>query len=217
MSPTRIHHLFDQRVQEDPDHPFLYLPQGVISMGALARMVDALETELRDSKVRTGDRVLVAAENCPEHVALVLACSRVAAWACGVNARMTASELAGFVAKSDARLVYFTSGVSAAARTHAQAQVTLPSVLPGLLRSQTSLQATPQEGPLAEAVAAIIFTSGTTGQPKGVMLSHAGLLQFARVSAQSRALGPQDRSYAYLPMTHIFGLGTVLTASIFAR
>jgi acyl-CoA synthetase (AMP-forming)/AMP-acid ligase II len=217
MNPTRIHHLFDQRVKEDPDHPFLYLTHGVITMGELASMVDTLEIELRDSQVRTGDRVLVAAENCPEHVALVLACSRVGAWACGVNARMTASELAGFVAKSDARVVYFTSGVSAAARTHAQAQVTLPSVLPGLLRSQTSLQATPQEGPLAEAVAAIIFTSGTTGQPKGVMLSHAGLLQFARVSAQSRALGPQDRSYAYLPMTHIFGLGTVLMASIYAR
>lgn len=217
MNPTRIHHLFDQRVQEDPSHPFLYLTDGVITMGELAQMVDALEIELLDCQVRMGDRVLVAAENCPEHVALVLACSRVGAWACGVNARMNANELAGFVAKADARVVYFTSGVSAAARAHALAQATLPSVLPGLLRSATAEQATVQEGLLAEAVAAIIFTSGTTGQPKGVMLSHAGLLQFARVSAQSRQLGPVDRSYAYLPMTHIFGLGTVLMASIYAR
>jgi acyl-CoA synthetase (AMP-forming)/AMP-acid ligase II len=40
------------------------------------------------------------------------------------------------------------------------------------------------------------------------------LLHFGRVSAESRQLGPHDRSYAYLPMTHIFGLGTVLMASL---
>ena len=217
MNPTRIHHLFDQRVQEDPDHPFLYLKEGQITMGDLALRVDALESELRQSDVRLGDRVLVVAENCPEHVALILACSRVGAWACGVNARMTASELAGFIAKSDARVVYFTDGVSVAAGRHAQALTTLPSILPGLLRTHTLDTATVQTGVLAESVAAIIFTSGTTGQPKGVMLTHAGLLQFAKVSSQSRLLGMADRSYAYLPMTHIFGLGTVLMASIYAR
>lgn len=96
MNLTRIHHLFDQRVQEDPDHPFLYLKQGHITLGELAVSVDALESELRQADVRLGDRVLVVAENCPEHVALILACSRVGAWACGVNARMSASELAGY-------------------------------------------------------------------------------------------------------------------------
>ena len=217
MNPTRIHHLFDQRVQEDPEHPFLYLKEGLITMGELSLRVDALESELRQSDVRLGDRVLVVAENCPAHVALILACSRVGAWACGVNARMTASELAGFIAKSDARVVYFTGGVSVAAGRHAQALTTLPSVLPGLLRTHTVATATVQSGVLAESVAAIIFTSGTTGQPKGVMLTHAGLLQFAKVSSQSRQLGKADRSYAYLPMTHIFGLGTVLMASIYAR
>jgi long-chain acyl-CoA synthetase len=213
---TRIHHLFDDRVAQAPDHPFLYLTQGVMTLGQLAKQVDLLEAELRQAGVRVGDRVLVAAENCPEHVALVLACSRVGAWASGVNARVTATELAGFADKADARVLYFTVGVSEAARQHAAQHDTQESVLPGLQRAAVRPQATAQTGDLAEQVAAIIFTSGTTGQPKGVMLTHAGLLQFARVSAQSRQLGPSDRSYAYLPMTHIFGLGTVLMASLHA-
>ena len=213
---TRIHHLFDNRVAQAPAHPFLYLTQGVMTLGQLAQQVDLLEAELRQAGVRVGDRVLVAAENCPEHVALVLACSRVGAWACGVNARVTATELAGFADKADARVLYFTVGVSEAARQHAAQHDTQASVLPGLQRAPVRLQATAQTGDLAEQVAAIIFTSGTTGQPKGVMLTHAGLLQFARVSAQSRQLGSSDRSYAYLPMTHIFGLGTVLMASLHA-
>lgn len=211
---TRIHHLFDERVAQAPDHPFLFMPDRVMTLGQLAQQVDALEDELREAGVRVGDRVLVAAENCPEHVALVLACSRVGAWACGVNARMTASELAGFAAKADARVLYFTVGVSAAAGQHAQQYDTRESVLPALRRTLADAQAAAQTGDLAESVAAIIFTSGTTGQPKGVMLTHAGLLQFAKVSAQSRQLRPADRSYAYLPMTHIFGLGTVLMASL---
>jgi acyl-CoA synthetase (AMP-forming)/AMP-acid ligase II len=213
---TRIHHLFDERVVQAPDHPFLYLTKEVMTLGQLAQQVDLLEAELRQAGVRVGDRVLVAAENCPEHVALVLACSRVGAWASGVNARVTATELAGFADKADARVLYFTVGVSEAARQHAAKHNTQASVLPGLQRAAVRPQATAQTGDLAERVAAIIFTSGTTGQPKGVMLTHAGLLQFARVSAQSRQLGPSDRSYAYLPMTHIFGLGTVLMASLHA-
>jgi acyl-CoA synthetase (AMP-forming)/AMP-acid ligase II len=213
---TRIHHLFDERAAQAPEHPFLFMPDRVMTLGELAVQVDALEAELREVGVRVGDRVLVAAENCPEHVALVLACSRVGAWACGVNARMTASELAGFADKADARVLYFTVGVSAAARQHAVQHDTQPSALPALQRTQVRPQASAQTGALAEQVAAIIFTSGTTGQPKGVMLTHAGLLQFGKVSAQSRQLTPADRSYAYLPMTHIFGLGTVLMASLHA-
>ncbi|MBD8050119.1 class I adenylate-forming enzyme family protein [Limnohabitans radicicola] len=216
MSHTRIHQLFDERAAQAPDHPFLFLRDGVMTLGQLAVQVDALEAELREAGVRLGDRVLVAAENCPEHVALVLACSRVGAWACGVNARMTASELAGFAAKADARLLYFTVGVSEAARHHAAQHDTRPSVLLALRHTLADPQAVAQTGELAERVAAIIFTSGTTGQPKGVMLTHAGLLQFGKVSAQSRQLLPTDRSYAYLPMTHIFGLGTVLMASLHA-
>ena len=213
---TRIHQLFDERVAQAPDHPFLFLKDGVITLGALAQQVNLLEAELRASGVRLGDRVLVAAENCPEHVALVLACSRVGAWACGVNARMTASELAAFADKADARLLYFTVGVSEAARQHAQQYDTRASVLPALRHTLADPSSRAQTGELAERVAAIIFTSGTTGQPKGVMLTHAGLLQFGKVSAQSRQLTPADRSYAYLPMTHIFGLGTVLMASLHA-
>lgn len=191
---TRIHQLFDERVAQAPEHPFLYLTQGVMTLAQLAQQVDLLEAELREAGVRVGDRVLVAAENCPEHVALVLACSRVGAWACGVNARMTASEVAAFANKADARVLYFTVGVSEAARQHAAQHGTQASVLPGLQRTPIRSQAAAQTGELAEQVAAIIFTSGTTGQPKGVMLTHAGLLQFARVSAQSRQLGPSDRS-----------------------
>jgi len=154
------------------------------------------------------------AENCPEHVALLLACSRVGAWSCGVNARMAPGEVAAFAETADARRLYFTSAISSAAARHAERFGATDAAVPGLAHSPVRDGARAETGEIAEQVAAIIFTSGTTGVPKGVTVTHDGLLHFGRVSAQSRQLGPEDRSYAYLPMTHIFGLGTVLMASL---
>jgi acyl-CoA synthetase (AMP-forming)/AMP-acid ligase II len=210
----RLHDAFDAWLRRDAGRPWLFLPDGAMCFADLGLQVDALEAELRDARVRPGDRVLIVAENCPEHVALLLACSRVGAWSCGVNARMAPGELAAFAAQADARRVYYTSAVSDAAAQHAQAAGAATSVLPALQCSAVRADALPETGAAAEAVAAIIFTSGTTGTPKGVLVSHDGLTHFGRVSAQSRQLGPADRSHACLPMTHIFGLATLLAASL---
>ena len=216
MTHDRIHSLFDQRLQASPNQPFLLMPNASMSYADLGVWVALLAQELLDDGVRPGDRVMIVAENCPEHVALILACSRVGAWSCGVNARMSPGEIKAFVEKADPRVTYFTSSVSDAARQHALRTHATDSIVGALQRSAVRAGALAEQGELVPRVAAVIFTSGTTGAPKGVLVTHAGLLQFARLSAQSRALGPDDLSYAYLPMTHIFGLGTVLMASLYA-
>lgn len=213
----RIHHLLDRWLAEAPARPFIHLPGGrSLSFADLGALTDTAEAELRALQVRPGDRVLVVAENCPEHAALILACSRVGAWSCGVNARMAPAEIDAFAAKADARVVFFTAAASRSAAAHAERFAAVDSALPGMRHSSVRPYAQPEAGPLRDAVAALIFTSGTTGQPKGVMLTHDALIHFARVSGASRALGPQDRSYAFVPMTHIFGLGTVLISSLLA-
>lgn len=221
MGTTRIHHLFDGWLRRSPDRVFLHLrgadgAPASMTYAEVGALVDALEAELRADGVRPGDRVLAVAENCPQHLALILACSRLGAWSCGVNARMAPGEIAGFAAKADARIHYFTTGVSKAAAAHAHRFDARPSAIAGLARSPVRAEAVVETGPLAERVAAIIFTSGTSGTPKGVMMTHEGVTHFGRISAASRRLGEDDRSYAYLPMTHIFGLGTVLVASLYA-
>ncbi|KML22050.1 MULTISPECIES: class I adenylate-forming enzyme family protein [Burkholderia] len=213
---ARIHELLDRWLSEAPARPFIHLPDRSLSYADVGALADALERELRDDGVRSGDRVLVVAENCAEHAALLIACSRVGAWSCGVNARMAPGEVDAFAGKADARVLYFTSGVSPAAGAHAARHDARPSCVNGLARSAVHVAARIEPEPLASDVAAVIFTSGTAGAPKGVMMTHRGVLHFARVSAESRALGPDDRVYAYAPMTHIFGLGTVLMASLHA-
>lgn len=214
---TRIHQLLDHWLAQAPGQPFIHLPDGrTLDFAALGALTATAEAELRTLDVRPGDRVMVVAENCPEHAALILACSRVGAWSCGVNARMAPAEIDAFAVKADARVVYFTAAASRAAAGHASRFGAVASALPGMQRGPVRADATPEPQPLRDAVAALIFTSGTTGAPKGVMLTHDALIHFARVTRDARALGPADRSYAFVPMTHIFGLGTVLLSSLLA-
>lgn len=216
QAPQKLHELFERRLAQEPDRVFLHTTEGGITLAQLARQVEVLEAELHACGVQPGDRIVAIAENCPQHIALILATSRVGAWSCGINARMSRGEIDAFIVKADPRLVYCTTAISDAARAHAEGLSPQPSALPGLQRSVPRAQAVAESGPHRDTVAAIIFTSGTTGTPKGVLVSHAGLVHFGRISAESRGLGPDDLSYAYLPMTHIFGLGTVLSASLHA-
>jgi malonyl-CoA/methylmalonyl-CoA synthetase len=221
VTTERIHQRFDHWLAHTPDRAFLHLPAAPgesrsMSYAQLAVLVERLEAELRADGVGPGDRVLAVAENCPQHIALVLACSRVGAWSCGVNARMAPGEIAGFAARADARVHYYTSDASSHAAAHADRDAARASAVQGLRRSAVRPGAVAQTGRLAHDVAAIIFTSGSSGTPKGVMMTHRGVTHFGRVSARSRALCADDRSFAYLPMTHIFGLGTVFVASLYA-
>ena len=80
MSSPRIHTLFDQWLARDPGRAFIHLPDADWTFAQLGELVEAAEAELRADGVGTGDRVLIIAENCPQHVALILAISRLGAW-----------------------------------------------------------------------------------------------------------------------------------------
>ncbi|MET3494740.1 class I adenylate-forming enzyme family protein [Variovorax boronicumulans] len=210
----RIHSLLEERAVRTPEKVFLFEPGGTTSYAALQGLVDVAVQDLLAAGVRPTDRVVLVAENCAAHIALLMACSRVGAWSCGVNARMSPGEIAAIAERADARLCCFTTASSEAARQHAARAEATPAALPGVMYSATRAQAQTQPDAALADTAAIIFTSGTSGTPKGVMVSHRGLLHFGRVSASVRALNERDRAYAFLPMTHIFGIGTVLMAAL---
>jgi acyl-CoA synthetase (AMP-forming)/AMP-acid ligase II len=67
-----------------------------------------------------------------------------------------------------------------------------------------------------QRVAALLYTTGTTGDPKGVMLTHAGLMHIARLATELRGLVPGDRVYGLLPFTHVYGMASVVFGSLCA-
>jgi acyl-CoA synthetase (AMP-forming)/AMP-acid ligase II len=221
LQPQRLHHWLDHWVQRQPDAPALQDERTTLSYCALAGAVDAAAQGLREAGVLAGDRVLVVGENCNAAAVLVLACSRLDAWVSLVNARLSEREIDTFLEHSQARVVVGLVEASPEAARHLQRLGGQPRRWPGageLLLAPGHPQAAPEpvSEAAAEQVAALIYTSGTSGAPKGVMLTHANLLFIAANSRRQRRLSNADRVYGVLPLSHVYGLTAVLLATLSA-
>ncbi|KAI3601985.1 Long-chain-fatty-acid--CoA ligase [Cupriavidus necator H850] len=218
--PEYIHDIPRYWAAQTPDAPCLHENGAVISYGELWRRIEAARDWLAAQGVGEGDRVMVVGENCNEMVVTLFASSLLHAWPIQVNARLSAREIDNIRDHAQPALVLFTGHVSDVAAAHGErlgAQATGCPVFDAgmrVVRAATPPQREPAG--LARNVATLIYTSGTTGAPKGVMVPHAGLTQFARISATSRDMGPADVAYGALPMSHIFGIATVLMATLYA-
>lgn len=218
---TRISHIPRYWAEATPDAVALEEPdqQRSISYGALWEAVEAAARLLRDHGVRTGDRVMLVSENCAAQIALLFAAAELEAWPVIVNARLSEREIEVIREHCVPRVLLFTSAISSDARVHAERYQAVDTDIGGLgmvAITAPDAAAVAEPAALAADVAAMIYTSGTTGTPKGVMMRHAGLLHFARASSASRNMQPRDVAHAVLPISHIFGLGTVLLATMYA-
>jgi long-chain acyl-CoA synthetase len=217
--PTRISDVINPWVENSPNRIALVETSGTWTYRQLALIVARTQTWLRDSGVRSGDRVMIVCENCRSFVAIVLALAGLDAWPVLVNARLSAREVDEIRDNCGARRVIFTTSVSPQAREHAkrheaviQEAAGLGPIALGPLNETVTPE--PVDPEAAQRVAALIYTSGTTGLPKGVMLTHQNLLFVAAGSAKIRSLSPDDRLYGVLPMSHAVGLSVVLLGSL---
>jgi len=188
------------------------------SYAELGREVRAAVGWMRELGVRPGDRLMSVGENCRALVVLLLAASELDAWLAIVNARLSAAEVDAIRDNCQPRRVFYTVGASVDACEHGHRQgaqrfdhASLGELMIGPL-AETAPEPVHHSG--AEQVAALIYTSGTTGTPKGVMLTHRGILFIAAISGGMRCLGEDDRVYGVLPMSHVFGLASVCMGSL---
>jgi len=220
-SLTRIHHLLAQQAGLRPDAVFLHEEGGgTLSYAQFWQRAQGVARWLETQGVQPGHRVMMVGENCGAMIAALFGCSLAGAWPVSVNARLSAREIENIRQHAQPEATLYTTGVSPSARAHAETAGAsdAPAAVwgPGVQAVLADAPTAPETAGHASEVATLIYTSGTTGAPKGVMVPHRGLLHFARVSAASRRLTPHDIGYAALPMSHIFGIATVLMATVHA-
>lgn len=175
---------------------------------------EAAAQMLRGKGVQPGDRVLLVTENCGTLCAFIFACSLIGAWAVPVNARQTGAELVRITDHASPRVAVYMTSVSPNAAEHgAVADATLETGLWGEVHIAVLGESDPAED---EDVAVMLYTTGTTGTPKGVMLTHGNLIYAGQTSAKVRDITADDRVYGALPITHVFGLASMLMASTYA-
>jgi acyl-CoA synthetase (AMP-forming)/AMP-acid ligase II len=211
--PGRIDAIPRRVAAQTPHAPALHEAGRTLTYAGLVARIDEYAALLAARGVRPGDRVLLVSENCAAQVALIFAASTLGAWIVNVNARLSPPELDGIRAHCGARLAVYTAAVSPEAARHAERD---GGDSHGELMIGPVNDACVPEPPGPEPVAALIYTTGTTGQPKGVMLSHRNLLYVASVSSRLRGLTPQDRAWGMLPVSHVYGLTSVMLGTLCA-
>lgn len=220
--PARVSDALMRHAERDAGAPAVRDHLGrTLNYGQFAAAVRAVQQQLQDAGVKAGDRVMLVNENCVPLVVVILALSELSAWPVVVNARMAEAELERIRQHCEPRLVlYFLDSAAARERWQALSELADSTVLTlgdgdvGVRR--LPVDARPEEHRLSEAgVFTLIYTTGTTGDPKGVMLTHRNVLYVAAVSSALRGLRASDRVYLVLPVSHVFGLAAVFLASVY--
>ncbi|WP_299283910.1 class I adenylate-forming enzyme family protein [uncultured Tateyamaria sp.] len=215
MSAPLVVDLLLGQVEARPEAPALEDSLGTKwTYADLKHAVDALSDILSDKGVTAGDRVLIVSENCGAAVAALFATWLMGAVAVPVNARQTGHELDRIIAHAAPRAVLLTSAVSSDAVAHS-ARLNA-SEIEGAWGTLDLLCLPVSPADIDRDVAVILYTTGTTGDPKGVMLTHANVRFGGQTSANLRAMTPADLIYGVLPTTHVFGLCSVVVAAIHA-
>ena len=218
-APASVGDIIPYWSAKSPDRCVLTDDARSLTYRELDSAITATASWLAKSGVRPGDRVMLVCENCSAAVAIFLALNVLGAWPIVVNARLSEREIDEIRDHSGARRIVLTVEVSARAKAHAArlgADMHDPASFGAVALSSLNdaAVAVPVEPDPAQRVAALLYTSGTTGKPKGVMLSQSNLLFVARASAEVRSLGPDDKTYVVVPISHILGLTRILLGSL---
>ncbi len=189
-----------------------------------AAWVDAEAADLVKQGVRAGDRVAVLALNHPRTLALLFACACLGAILAPLNWRLAGPELQWIIDDAAPKLL-FTDGT--APTVDRQGTTTVPlhsrewsglSELPtfGPFLKGRGEGSAPPTLPTTDQDLLLVYTSGTTGRPKGAVLTAAALLANAALSRHLHALTQADHVLTVLPLFHVGGLNIQTVPALLA-
>jgi malonyl-CoA/methylmalonyl-CoA synthetase len=178
----------------EPDRPWLETAEGdVITYHMLHSRIASIAAKLTSAGIKPGDRVAACTQKSPEAVILYFACLWIGAIYMPLNTGYTPSEIAYFI--EDAEPAMFV-GDGIACQTHTLGAI---AALPAAPMTER-----PKFAP--DTVAAMLYTSGTTGRPKGAMLTRGNLASNAVALMNAWAISAQDVLVHALPIFHVHGL-----------
>ena len=213
----------------DPAKPALLHRDDVLSWGDLDRDVDRFGAGLLDLGLRPGDRVAIVLGNIPAFVTAYFGALRAGLVALPVNIGYTTAEIEHVVVDSGARAVVGHRGAADVLLALAGSVSCLEHVIvadaatppSGAMTFDAMVERGAAAGPVevtagGEDLAVLIYTSGTSGRPKGAMLSHAALRanldQCSRI--EPKVVDSDDVVLLVLPLFHIYALNAGLGAVV---
>ena len=213
--------LLDQSAARAGERVALRLGEEAWTYAELDERARRLSGHLRASGVRPGARVGLLLPNVPDFPVAYFGALRAGASIVPMNPLLRPREVAYYLEDSGAEvLIAWHEQIDGALEAAGQAGIRHVLVVGGSAEGAVPLAqvlaGTPPDDFLAQREpgdpAVVLYTSGTTGRPKGALLTHSNLLWNAQVSVELHAVGPEDRLLGTLPLFHSFGQTCVLNA-----
>lgn len=215
---TNLATILSDSARRTPQAIALRLQEQRFSYARLDALSTGLAGELRERGVGPGDRVALIAPNLPQMAVAYYAILRLGAVVVPLNPLLTARELEGLFRSARLSAVIADESVAGPSR---EAHDLLPEPIPFLETGPATMEVpVPTGAPQApveraeDDLAVLLFTSGTTGAPKGAALSHDNLLSNAWMTTRMFSYVPEDVMLGSLPFFHVFGQTVTLNASI---
>jgi fatty-acyl-CoA synthase len=195
-----------------------------LSYAGLSARIEALSLSLAERfGIAQGDRVAHLGLNSPELLVLLYACARLGAMLVPLNWRLASPELAFIIGDAEPKVL----AIEAEFRHHLGAILAAAPGI-GLIGLDPGLEGAAPIAPMLAADAGtsvpaagrfddkllLVYTSGTTGRPKGALLTQAALQWNAVASAHMHGLNPEDHVLTVLPMFHVGGLNIQTTPAL---
>ncbi|UWQ21795.1 long-chain-fatty-acid--CoA ligase [Jannaschia sp. W003] len=186
-----------------PDAPALTFGARTWTFAELDAASSRAANALRARGVGAGDRVAILARNRAEYFALIHGANKIGATLVCLNWRLAPREIAEILADAEPALVLADDTGATLLPGDAEA-VRLGPEFDAMC--EAAGDADPGHAAAPDEVALILYTSGTTGRPKGVMLTHEGL-GYTRALADAWGMGPGSVNLVAMPLFHIGGCG----------
>jgi fatty-acyl-CoA synthase len=200
------------RARSDAERPAVIDAASGESLGyaELDARCNRIAARLAALGVRAGDRVALAIASGPDYLALYFAAAKLGAILLPLNTRLAAPELAFQLEDSDSKIALVDGSAPVPERTG-----TLRIPLGEFLASLPVSAPEPELAPGGEAPHAILYTSGTTGRPKGALLPHRKTLHNTLNAEHFFALTREDVVLIPVPLFHSYGLKILAVPSLF--
>lgn len=206
-----------------PESPAIFFEGQTITYRELSAAVDRTAHGLAALGVAPGDRVALFLPNIPAFPIAYLATVKLGAIAVSVNSMLTTEELSYVLSDAGAQTLFTTTALLPAAAPLIDALIPASHVIlcEGEAAAHTPLASLgagrdepfPARDMDRDAPAAILYTSGTTGQQKGATLSHGNVVSNMYATGHALHVAPTDRMLLFLPLFHCFGQNFIMNTA----
>ncbi|MEH6990010.1 class I adenylate-forming enzyme family protein [Cytobacillus firmus] len=210
-----IHGVLERNARKFPEKDAFITASNRLTYGDMNRLCNRLARYLQNEGVRRGDRVAVMSRNTEHFFYAFFACMKIGAIPMPVNIRLTTKELSSIFQSANAAGILYEDELAETAAALKE-NLNFYFSIQDAVEASSHFSAGNLDVPIdSRDICEILFTSGTTGMPKGVVFSHERILAIAAAVSVNFSLSHNDSMLTLMPLSHSAPLNTFFMSGLY--